>query len=290
MRTLLPLIVAVGLATAVHGAPVVVDLPERATVRTTIVTVGDVARLSGGDAASRERIAALDLADLPARGAGLTVSRRAVEYRLRLAGFDPPDFQVVGAERIGITAARRALSAEEVVAAARAELLRLLPADGMTAELARPLVVKLPEVPAGETVSVQARPHGPVSAPGKVQMDVTLSAGGERLLAFALLFDVKGPATPHTLPSTTLTPTAPGPIVPATAVTPVSAGEVLVKARQRVRIVARAGALSVTAVGEAMQDGRAGQAVQVQNVDSKKILTARVTGPAAVEVELGGVP
>jgi flagella basal body P-ring formation protein FlgA len=57
-----------------------------------------------------------------------------------------------------------------------------------------------------------------------------------------------------------------------------------------VKIQVVSGALTVTVLGEAQQDGRLGQNVLVQNVDSKKVLTARVTGPGVVEVELGGGP
>jgi flagella basal body P-ring formation protein FlgA len=64
----------------------------------------------------------------------------------------------------------------------------------------------------------------------------------------------------------------------------------MIRPRQRVTVVARAGALCITAAGEALQEGRLGQTVQVQNVDSKKILTARVTGPTTVEIELGELP
>jgi flagella basal body P-ring formation protein FlgA len=52
----------------------------------------------------------------------------------------------------------------------------------------------------------------------------------------------------------------------------------------------RSGALVGSAPGDAIQEGRLGQTIQVQNSASKKVLTARVTGPATVEVELGGVP
>jgi flagella basal body P-ring formation protein FlgA len=55
-------------------------------------------------------------------------------------------------------------------------------------------------------------------------------------------------------------------------------------------MTARVGALVVTALGEAQQDGRAGEVIRVENVDSKKVVRARVTGPGAVDIELGGVP
>ncbi|MBX9582089.1 MAG: hypothetical protein K2X87_17425, partial [Gemmataceae bacterium] len=126
---LLLLLLAAGVAYA--AGPVVVTLRDQASATTAAVTVGDVADVSGGDPTVRERIARLDLAEFKARDPGLTLTRRAVEYRLRLAGLDPAEVQVAGAERVTVTPARRAVTADEVVAAARAELLRrlALPAD-----------------------------------------------------------------------------------------------------------------------------------------------------------------
>jgi flagella basal body P-ring formation protein FlgA len=59
---------------------------------------------------------------------------------------------------------------------------------------------------------------------------------------------------------------------------------VLVKQREMVRLVARIGSLQVTAVGEALQDGCAGDPIRVRNVDSKTILLGRVVERSVVEV------
>jgi len=41
----------------------------------------------------------------------------------------------------------------------------------------------------------------------------------------------------------------------------------------------------VTASGVALQEGRKDQLIQVENVDSRKVVLGRVVGPALVEVE-----
>jgi flagella basal body P-ring formation protein FlgA len=275
-------------AAAVRAGPVIVELPERATVRTSVVAIGDVARVSGGNPAVQRQVAALDIAEVTGRAPDIAVSRKAVEYRIRLAGIDPAEVTVLGADRVGLSVSRRAVTAEEVVAAAKAELVRVLPADGLTIELTRPVTARLPEIPIGEAITVSAKPRTRVTGPGPVQMDTTISMGSERLLGLAVYLEVRLPdAGAAVMP-------AGGRIVPAVdakpaaAVAPVS--PVVVKARQRVTILARAGEFNVTCLGEAQQDGRVGQTIPVQNVDSKKVLAARVTGPGAVEVELGGVP
>jgi hypothetical protein len=70
------------------------------------------------------------------------------------------------------------------------------------------------------------------------------------------------------------------------ATTPTNPTAVIVHQRQRVMMQVQMGGLNVTAAGEAQQDGRLGQTILVQNVESKKTVTARVTGPGTVEIEL----
>jgi flagella basal body P-ring formation protein FlgA len=59
----------------------------------------------------------------------------------------------------------------------------------------------------------------------------------------------------------------------------------LVKRGDMVKIVANAGAMTITATGMVKQQGCKGETVRVVNTDSKRIITARVTGPGAVEVD-----
>lgn len=259
--------------------PLVVDLPAQAAARTSLVTVGDVARVTGGTPAERARVAALDLAEFKTRDTGVTLTKRAVEFRLKLAGATAT---VTGAERTAVAVERRPVMPDEVVPAARDELLRRLPPSlaGATAELVAPVTVRLPEIPAAEKLVVAARPHAPVTRPGRVQMDVTLSAGGEQLLAFAVQFDVQQSAATA----------APHAAAPLAALPPIPTGPPVVRARQRVTMTARVGALVVTAAGESHQDGRVGEVIRVENVDSKKVLRARVTGPGRVDIELGETP
>ncbi len=268
--------------------PVTVELRDRATVGSSVVTIGEVALISGGDTTTRERIGRVDLAELKARESSVSVGRKSVEYRLILAGFDANRVRVTGAERSTISLTRRPITIEEVTTAAKTELLRHLAnsADPVAIELAQPVLVKLPEVPADEQPTITVRPRGKVGAPGRVQMDVAISSGGVPLLSFAVYLEVKASARPATT------------FAQASAVVPASASQqpapasnpVLIRARQRVTMEVRTGELVVRAVGEAQQDGRLGQSIQVQNVDSKKTIVARVTGPATVEVDIGGPP
>ncbi len=59
---------------------------------------------------------------------------------------------------------------------------------------------------------------------------------------------------------------------------------VLIKRREQVKMVARVGALVVTATGEALQDGRLGEIIKVRNIESNANVQGRVTGTGEVEI------
>src|SRR5262249_880475 len=153
--------------------PVIVNVAEQASAGTALVTIGDVASVVGGDAATRYRIARIDIAELKPREQNATVGRRAIEYRLQLAGIDPLSVQMMGAESTAVSATRRPVTTDEVLAVARAELVHRLGVspENVSIELIHPIVVKMPEVPTRESVSIVALPHSRVLGFGRVQMD-----------------------------------------------------------------------------------------------------------------------
>jgi flagella basal body P-ring formation protein FlgA len=298
-RCFVTIVALILVANGTLGAePVVVKLRAQNQVQSAVVTIGDIAVLSGGDAVIRERIAHLDVADLKPREQTLSITRRVVEYRLLLAGIDPSSLQITGDDSLTIAMIRRNVTKEEVVAAARTELIRKIasPPESVSIELARPVVVQLPEVPAGDPVTIAAIPHAKYVGPGRVQMDVVISAAGERLLGLGVDFEVKPigltdpaaqiPNKPVPVPPIV----APGRPMPPPAVppgtTPTNSTSPIIQPRQRVTMLVHSGGLNVTAVGEAQQQGRLGQVIPVQNVDSKKTVNARVSGPGTVEIDL----
>jgi hypothetical protein len=287
VRFLLAVAIVTAPVAARAAEPVTVALREKATVGKSLVTVGDVALVSGGDESTRARVAKVDIAELTLRRPDAQLGRRAVEYRLLLAGFDAKTVRATGAEWASISLARRAVTTEEVVAAAKAELLKSIPAQpGAEIALAMPVVVKLPELPADERPVITAKPHGRVATPGRAQMDVSIASSGEHLLSLAVYLEVKSGQGVAPAGFATAAPAGTKPPAPAAT----GAGEILIKPRERVTMEVRSGGLTVRAVGEAQQQGRLGQNIMVQNVDSKKVIVARVTGPSTVEVDIGGPP
>lgn len=59
---------------------------------------------------------------------------------------------------------------------------------------------------------------------------------------------------------------------------------VLIKRGSLVNIVARIGSMEVTAAGQAMQNGHEGELIRVQNINSKKIISAKVLDEGTVQV------
>lgn len=65
---------------------------------------------------------------------------------------------------------------------------------------------------------------------------------------------------------------------------PRTASALLVKRRDRVKAIARSGALLVVMSAEALQDGRAGELIKVRNLDSNAVVVGRVLSATEVEV------
>ena len=63
-----------------------------------LVSLHQLARVSGGTESLRQRTARLDIAEFGPDKTHLTVSGEQVRFRLLLAGFDPTDFRLEGAK------------------------------------------------------------------------------------------------------------------------------------------------------------------------------------------------
>lgn len=245
------------------GESLVVVLPAKASAGSAVVALGQVAKIHGGDEKSRAKLAAVDLVERTKKDAPVTITKRQVEIRLKLAGYTADDVLVGGAESVVVAVKKETVPAEDAIAAAKKAALALFAnADELKADLVQQVAVKLPEIVAGDSVSISALPHAAVAKVGRVQMDVTIKVNGETKLSFPVHFDVR--------------PIRPEPI--------------LVQALRPVSMVVRLGAMNVEATGEAVQSGRLGETVQVRNSATKKIVSGRVTAAGVVEIDIGGAP
>jgi flagella basal body P-ring formation protein FlgA len=299
-----------------------VTVRPTAAVSQARVSVGDVADLAGGEDALRRRISILDLADLPPSGETVLL-REQIYYRIRIADIDPRCYRVEGASQVGVSWGPHALAEADVLEAAKSLILAHLPGkhDDVSIQLVRPIRI-IPAADAGKDETRLEASFTSSAAPvGRVQVDVAIHARGVCRGVVSVLLDVKlyqrvvltsrrvaqgEPLTPNNVYvdrraldslNSYLTvaelqagrrakhPLAPGQLLNSTDVESTSQDcPVLVKAQSLVKMVARVGPLAVTALGEALQEGRAGQSIRVRNLDSKIIVIGRVTDHSLVEV------
>lgn len=243
-------------AAAIAADPVTIAVRPTPAGSEPLITIGQAARLSGGDAAVREKMAKLDLIE---RAEAEGISRKLIRCRLKLAGFDDADFTFTD-PAVGNGGM---LSAEAVEEAARQELVRRLgtPKEDLFIDVVQGVQAKLPATTAADQVELVAVPNGGAVKLGRTQMNVTIKVNGERKLAVPVFLQA----------------------------TEAKAGgdAVVVKAKQRVTMTCKIGDLEVTAAGEAMADGRVGQPIKVTNLDSKKVVSGIVSGPGTVEIDVG---
>jgi hypothetical protein len=262
LRSTLPLLLLS--APALAADPVSISLLSKPTGTDAVVTVGQAAKLTGGTQAARDKMAKLDLVE---RTDVESISRKLVRYRLRLAGFADADFAFADAA----VPNGPLLSAEAVEEAAKQELHRRLgvSADEVFVDVVKPVVAKLPTATAADVVELSAVPVSGQVKLGRTQVDVTIKVNGERKLTLPVFLQASAVAA----------------VVQAKAEKP--AEDVVIKVKSRVIIAARIGELKVSAAGIATENGKVGQSIRVENLDSKKVVTGVVTGPGAVEIDLG---
>lgn len=248
---------------AVAADPVSISVLPKPVGTGATITIGQAAKLTGGSAVVREKMARLDLVE---RTDAESISRKLIRSRLRLAGYDDADFTFAEAA----VPNGALLSPEAVEEAAKQELIRRLgvaPSE-VFVDVVKPVVVKLPATTPADVVELTAVPVSGAVKLGRTQVDVTIKVNGVRKLTLPVFLQA----------------TATG-VVQVKGEKP--AEDVVVKAKQRVIMTAKVGELRVTAAGIAIENGKLGQSVKVENVDSKKVVTATVTGPGAVEIDLG---
>lgn len=264
--TILMWLIAGAVMAAETVEPVSITIKRITNVNARTATLGNIAEIRGGDTASRQRFAKLDIADVPLNGTVVRVPRSQIEFRLQLANMKANTFELDGADEVILAFRPNSVSGEQVAAKAREALLKLLPETDRE-HLTQIQPVGLPFVihaePSETTITVLPHTNGPLK--GHVQMDATVNVRGERKCMVPVFFDVKAPAAE-----------------------PKDAGAVLVRVRQPVQMIVRLGAINVVAKGEALQDGKMGQSIRAKNLDSKKEVTGRVVGPNIVKVESGG--
>jgi flagella basal body P-ring formation protein FlgA len=307
----------------VESAMVLVALQPTASVSNREVHVADVATLLGGSPELRDQIAQLDLADPPRPGQVLRMKREQISYRILIAGVDPGSFQLSGAAQCQLTLQQYDVPEEHVLAAASRAVRDRVPGrpEACSIRLAQPIRGPLRVPGVRDDVQIDAELRGSRPPLGRIRVDVTISSQGERQFELPVLLEVhlfeevavstrrieRGQTVSEqnirfdrrtvdtlsdyfTVGDSPIGRKARRTIMPLQVITgtdvelAVQPNATAIKQRDMVQMVARKGSLQVSTVGEALQDGRAGQVIRVRNIDSKKEVQARVVARALVEV------
>lgn len=315
-------IVPLAASTGLSAEPIGVKLRASASVSGSQVTVGDVADLAGGNDRQRERVGRLDLTELPLTSEPIFVSQQQIAFRLRLAGVEDGAFQMDGPRVVRVS--RRASEAldNRVLTAARQALEQRLsgPVEDVNIVAAQP--VRLPNLSAdGEDIHLEAELRSPVAVPGRVMVEVGIYVRGARRLGVPVWLDVKKmQAAPVALrrieagetfaadnvrleriavENTQRAAVAaaglmgrrarravfPGRIIEPDDVESETQAAAVIHSRDLIHLVAKVGPLEVKARGEALQEGRVGQLIQVRNLDSNATVAGRVVDRSTVEVD-----
>lgn len=314
-------------AAGVAGAPLArarVVLRATVTLSEPAVSLGQIADILTDDGELRQRLAALDLLELPLSGPPSVVSRSQISFRLQLAGFDPAQVRLEGP-----SFARVSLSPEErlegrIEATARQALLEKI--GGNAAHLSIQLAQRIAPPPFKDNpaeMQLEAEAFGRPIIPGRACVNVSIYVRNAQRGTVSACFDIRAieqapvalraiaageqlsdknvqfqqvpvdrpvkPGTKEQLLGHKARRTLPAGQVIApddVEMEPAAAPVIVIHQHDMVNILVRSGALQVTARGQAMEDGRVDQAIRVRNVDSNTVVTGRVVDRAVVEVEL----
>lgn len=313
------LLLAAAFAGQAQAAAVNIAVNSEATVTGPYLTLGELAVITGDDRERVRELQGIKLGGAPTPGRQMTWDAESLGARLQASGANfagvtwqvPPTItittaaQTVGAEKLtalAVDAVRRRLEtggdARSFEAAAAGTVQDVLaPLGGLEFKVDFPYGIRF-NVPTTALVAlkVDGRKFAaiPVKLDVKAYQQVVVAsrniAQGEMLTADNLRLERR--ETGHMTGYVTGMDQVAGLMArrPLTAGTPVSATAVdkpvVLKRGSAVTIVARLGGIEVTAAGRALQDGRAGDLIRVQNPISKRTMNARVIDGATVQVML----
>ncbi len=270
-------------AIAFGQEPVTITLFPQAVVDDTLITLGQIARISGGPAYLQARLEKLDVAELKLGAAYVTVLVEQVRFRILLAGLETTQFRLGGAQRALVEESAAPAALRQILTAAERTLRANYPGDAAHATFTPSKGVSSPGVQlrAGERVHLEARLKGPL-APGadRALVEVAITVGGKTREVVPVSFAI--------------TEFEPAPVMaadkqavrPAVFTMPASASrEFFVKTGDNVKIIATIGSARIEAAGEATQNGRIGDIIRVRNVESNRTVHGRIDASGAILVD-----
>jgi flagella basal body P-ring formation protein FlgA len=327
-RRVIILLIACGLTTAVAaGAEALADntalrvhLPREVSVVSETLTLGHIGVCRSEDPSLAARAEQIAMGRAPLSGEALVVKRSTVLSRLASCGIDADHVRLTGAEAVTVGRREQVVSADKLLAEAEALLKKDQP--GPAGCLWR--LVRRPEdlpIRAAKDVSLQATLLKD-SPRGHVRVRVAAVAGenvlGATELAYRVMYPHREALAAEDMPagtvltaenvtvraSTSYRPQATdwSPPIGQITIRPVPAGTVLrdsmlrsaqpeVVIQRNQTVVMRIDGVGFTLrwLGLALEDGRAGEVIKIRNVDSRRVVSARVAYDGTVKPVYRGI-
>ena len=291
-------------------------LKSAVTVDGEAVRLSDVATVSGLSPADMARLGAIVVAQSPPPGQMRFVDVDYIRIRLRQAGVDTDTMAFAGSADVRVKRRSAKLPTVQIKRAIESSIRQRMPWSFQAVTISDIHFDEHIQLPVGK-LTYRIDPGRHEDYLGPTAMTLVLYVDGEPLrlvpvrATIAVMADVVAAASPigkhqhieaddltvisrdlATLPSDIVTDLedalgnrATRMIYPDTVLqTSMIAMPPMVRRGDVVKIVARTGAMTITATGTIREKGCKGDLVRVVNTDSKRVVTARVTGPGAVEV------
>jgi len=298
-----------GRSGAAGGAPVRLYLPRTIQAGDESLTLGDIAVIRSSDPALVRRASAIAIARAPLASETSTIDRRTILSRLAAAGIRTEQVSLTGAEQITVTRKISVVPARQILDAAE-KLLRLQPSGPKGADWQLAHGVKDLTFPAGpgklelraeltsesgddhRTVRVAAWRNGRQLATRRVTYKPTYphrqTVAATRIPAGAKISRRNTtvrtvmrdrPATDEFVSPFGLIAKVDlnaGEVIRPDALLEGSPG-VVVRRGQTIVMMIQGPGFTISGLSRALQDGRPGEIIKVQNVDSNRIVAARVS-------------
>jgi flagella basal body P-ring formation protein FlgA len=291
-----------------------VYLPREVMVKDNELTIGRVGIIHGQESLAA-KADGIGLGRISAAGQKVVIDRATILSRLACSGVPASQVTLTGAEKVTVSWDCKVIRGDEFVESASSFLKEGV--GGQSTCQFEPMHTPEDMVLPDGSADVQVSPHRTAGAPAnQPKVEVVVSAGGVTVGTRQVTFKVKyssrqavtvaeiaagEPITPANTKIETVSSNQPEPEkwsppyglvakrrLPAnTVIGPETAGvpakEVVVERNQNVVIRIDAPGLVVTAAGRAMQQGKVGDFIKVRNVDSQRIIVAKVNEDASVE-------
>lgn len=302
------------LGTAWAGS-ITITVHEQAEVKGPLMTLGDIADINGDDTERIARLQAVKLGNAPLPGNNTVLTGELISMRISASSADFSDVTWQLPEKVTVSTLSQTLIGQSVADCAIQAVKQQLGTDGDTTVEAAGLPMDTNYRVGDLSLKVEMPRNIRYNGPTLVKVNVSLD--GQKVAAETVRLNIKmfkevvvatKSILPHEvfsgdsvklermdisrLPHGFLTDV--NKVVGLSARRTISPGMVLsstmldrpvvIKRGDKVTIIARVGGTEITAPGQAMQDGSEDQIIRVQNLNSQKIISAKIIDESSVLV------